>query len=83
MDDGSADHTGVTLQTHCFTAEEVQRLQAAMSERFDIVATMRQNKGRLILYIGRQQLPKFTAIVRPHVLADLEYKLVPRRNLTP
>ncbi len=80
MDDGSADHTGVTLQTHSFTFDEVMRLQTAMSDRFDIVATIRQNKGRPILYIGKRQLPVFDGIVRPHVLPDLEYKLEPRRK---
>jgi recombination protein RecA len=83
MDDGSADHTGVTLQTHSFSEVEVQRLRAALSERFDIVATVRENKRRLILYIGKRELPIFAGIVRPFVLPDLEYKLVPRRSLTP
>lgn len=80
MDDGSADRTGVTLQTHCFTAAEVELLRTALSERFNIVATIRENKGRPILYIGKYQLPKFAGIVRPHMLSDLEYKLVPRRG---
>ena len=83
MDDGSADHAGVTLQTHSFTESEVQRLRAALSERFGIVATIRENKRRPILYIGRRAFPVFTEIVRPFVLPDLEYKLVPRRSLTP
>jgi LAGLIDADG DNA endonuclease family len=83
MDDGSADHTGVTLQTHSFSDVEVQRLQAALSEQFDIVATVRENKRRLILYIGKRELPRFAEIVRPFVLPALQYKLVPRRSLTP
>lgn len=84
MDDGSADHTGVTLQTHSFTLSEVQRLQAALSERFDVGATIRENKRRPIMYIGKRELPKFVDLVRPFVLEDLEYKLVPReRSLTP
>lgn len=83
MDDGSADHTGVTLQTHCFTMDEVQRLQAALSERFDIVATIRENKRRPILYIGKRELPRFRAVIAPFVLPDLEYKLVPRGSSTP
>lgn len=83
MDDGSADHCGVTIQTHSFDVHEVERLAEALLDRYDIVATKRANKGRTILYIGRQQLPRFTEIVRPFVLEDLEYKLVPRRDLTP
>ena len=80
MDDGSADRTGVTLQTHCFDAEEVELLRAALSERFGIVATIRRNKQRPILYVGKRELPTFAAIIGPHVLSDLEYKLVPRRK---
>jgi len=83
MDDGSADHCGVTIQTHSFDDHEVERLVRALSEGFDIVATTRANKGRSILYIGKRELPRFAAIVRPFILGDLEYKLVPRRGLTP
>ena len=83
MDDGSADHCGVTIQTHSFDHHEVERLARALSERFDIVATTRANKRRSILYIGKRELPRFAAIVRPFMLGDLEYKLVPRRGLTP
>jgi recombination protein RecA len=83
MDDGSADHCGVTIQTHSFDHVEVERLARALLEGFDIVATTRANKGRSILYIGKEHLPAFKTIVRPFILGDFEYKLVPRRGLTP
>jgi recombination protein RecA len=83
MDDGSADQCGVTIQTHSFERVEVERLARALSEGFDIVATIRANKGRSILYIGQHSLPAFISPVRPFILDDLEYKLVPRRGLTP
>jgi hypothetical protein len=83
MDDGSADRTGVTLQTHSFDMGEVHCLQSALSERFNIVATVRLNKRLPILYIGKRELPKFASVIAPYVLTDLEYKLVPRRGLTP
>ena len=83
LDGGSADHTGVTLQTHSFNEVEVRRLQTAMSEQFDVMATVRENKRRLILYVGKRELPKFAEIISPFVLSDFEYKLVPRRSLTP
>jgi recombination protein RecA len=83
MDDGAADHCGVTIQTHSFTSAEVERLIEALSEGFDIVATMRANKGRSTLYIGSAMLPRFRAVVDPFVLDEFEYKLVPRRDLTP
>lgn len=83
VDDGSADHTGVTIQTHSFSSEEVRVLATALSERFDIAATIRENKRRPILYVGSAMLPRFDEIVRPFMLADLEYKLVPRRGPDP
>jgi hypothetical protein len=54
-----------------------------MSEQFDVMATVRENKRRLILYVGKRELPKFAEIISPFVLSDFEYKLVPRRSLTP
>lgn len=83
MDDGSADHCGLTIQTHSFEDDEVERLVQALSEGFDIVATKRANKARTVLYVGRDALATFRAVVAPFVLEDLEYKLVPRRDLTP
>lgn len=83
MDDGAADHRGVTIQTHSFDHVEVERLARALSEGFDIVATIRANKGHSFLYIGQHSLPAFEMIVRPFILEDFEYKLVPRRGLTP
>jgi recombination protein RecA len=80
MDDGSADHTGITLQTHSFELSEVQQLQEALSEQFDIGATIRANKRRPILYVGKRELPRFVEVVEPFVLEDLEYKLVPREK---
>jgi hypothetical protein len=47
------------------------------------VATIRANERRAILYIGKRELPKFESLVRPFILDDFEYKLVPRRGLTP
>ena len=44
MDDGSADHCGVTIQTHSFDHAEVEQLARALLEGFDIVATIRENK---------------------------------------
>lgn len=83
MGDGAADHCGITIQTHSFTRGEVERLIEALSEGFDIVVTMRANEGRPILYIGNAMFPRFRQVVAAFVLEELEYELVPRRDLTP
>lgn len=83
MDDGAADHAGVTLQTHSFKREEVELLVAAMRERFVLEANVRRNKGRWIIYIGSSQLGRLREILEPHILREFGYKLVPRRSRTP
>ena len=51
MDDGAADHAGVTFQTHNFSYEEVCRLSTVLEERFGLVTTVRSNRGRWIIYV--------------------------------
>lgn len=79
MDDGAADHAGVTLQTHSFLYQEVLLLQTAVRERFDLAVTLRKNRGAWILYVPAAELPGLQVIVDPFLLSDLAYKLRPRR----
>ena len=77
MDDGSAEYAGASLQTHCFTKEEVQLLQHCFEQNFQIVTTMRKNKGKWILYIPKRSLVRFRELVTPFMLDRFMYKLVP------
>lgn len=83
MDDGAADHAGVTLQTHSFAVEEVERLMAACVGRFGLAASPRRNKGKWILYVRAIDVDHLHAIVDPFLLPGLRYKVVPRRLRTP
>ncbi len=79
MDDGAADHAGVTIQTHSFRAEEVSILTEVLKKKFQLAATLRKNKGREIIYIPAKSMFSFRELVSPYLVADLAYKLASRR----
>ncbi|MBI5079666.1 hypothetical protein HZB06_03325 [Candidatus Wolfebacteria bacterium] len=77
MDDGSAEYAGVSFQTHCFSKKEVKLLQHCLELNFELLTTIRQNKGRWILYIPKRSLMKFRSLVHPFMLNRFLYKLIP------
>jgi hypothetical protein len=81
MDDGAADHCGLTIQTHNFLREEVEMAAETMEEKFDLAVNLRSNKKRWLIYIRSISVEGFRQLVEPHVLPDLRYKLVPRKAL--
>lgn len=83
MDDGGADYAGLNIQTHNFELREVERLVVALAERFGLDARTRANKGRWIIYVPASQVGSLRDVVKPHMLPELRYKLVPRRERTP
>jgi len=83
MDDGGADYAGLNLQTHNFELLEVERLVATMAKRFKIQPRTRANKGRWIIYVPASDVGSLRSKIGPHVLPELRYKLVPRRERTP
>lgn len=83
MDDGAADYAGVTLQTHNFSALEVERLVSVLRYKFDLAASSRSNKGKRIIYIKAGSLDRLHDLMDPHLLPDFAYKLTPRRLRTP
>lgn len=83
MDDGAADYAGVTFQTHNFSFEEVERLELALKERYELATPVRGNKGGSIIYVKASSVGRLQEVVRPHLLRDFSYKLKPRRTRTP
>lgn len=83
MDDGGADVAGLNIQTHNFELREVEHLVVALAERFGVVARTRANKGRWIIYVPSSEVGSLRDLIEPHVLPELRYKLVPRRERTP
>jgi hypothetical protein len=83
MDDGAADYAGLTFQTHSFTPRETNRLAAVLRRKYGLHTSTRANRGKQIVYVFAESIPRLRQIVEPHVLVELEYKLVPRRSRTP
>jgi len=83
MDDGAADHAGVTFQTHGFSHAGVARLITALSKVFGLAASPRLNKGRLIVYVSAAENRRLRTLVEPLVIPELRYKLMPHRTRTP
>ncbi len=83
MDDGAADHAGVTFQTHNFSYEEVWRLSTVLKERFGLVTTVRGNRRRWIIYVIASSVSRLEEVIRPHLLREFSYKLNVRRTRTP
>jgi len=83
MDDGGADYAGLDIQAHCFEPDESELLVVALAERFGIRARTRANKGRRMIYIPSSEVGATRSLVEPHMLPELRYKLVPRRERTP
>lgn len=75
MDDGAADHWGVTLQTHSFRVEEVELLARVLREGFDLTTNLRKNRGSWILYVPASSMSRFREIVIPHLLPEFAYKM--------
>lgn len=83
MDDGAADHHGVTIQTHSFREEEVERIVSTLGNRFGLMATSRKNKGGYVAYVRASSVDRLNRIVGSFFLEGLKYKLTPISNRTP
>jgi hypothetical protein len=83
MDDGAADYAGITLQTHNYQCAEVDQLIEVLQKKFGLVVNSRKNKGHELIYVHAESVDKLAELVRPYLLEEFEYKLVPRRMRTP
>ena len=83
MDDGAADYAGATLQTHNFSADEVELLVSLLRRKFELEVNSRRNKGKRIIYVRASSMNALRELIEPHLLREFDYKLVPRRSRTP
>lgn len=86
MDDGAADNAGATLQTHCFSKIEVEKLVNVIKMNFGIDATIKMNKGSWIIYFPKSSMRELSELLEKDILDDFKYKLIPysiRKKLTP
>lgn len=83
MDDGSSDHAGLVFNTHCFSINELERLQKTLKLVFGITTTLGKNKGKSIIYLPKREVSAFVEMVKPFTLPDFYYKLIPYSQRTP
>lgn len=74
MDDGAKDNVGLTIQTHSFGKKEVESLIKALKSNFNLLCTMRRNKGRFIIYFPKSQIPNLWQLIKEHILPEYRYK---------
>jgi hypothetical protein len=78
MDDGGrrGDCRSGYLNTQAFTPEEVSALRACLRDNFDIETTTHFAAGRPRIYIASAQFEQFCELVRPHIIPQMQYKLL-------
>jgi hypothetical protein len=78
MDDGSrGGHSprGLVFNTSGFTREEQAILRSALNEEFGIEASVHQVGSGFQLYVRARSFSSFCALVAPHLVAQMRYKL--------
>lgn len=81
MDDGAADHAGLTFQTHSFDLDEVEVLAEGLREKFDLAVNLRRNRGAWLVYVKAESVERFRHLTEQHILPELTYKLRPRNEV--
>ena len=78
MDDGGrrSDCRSGYLNTNAYTVEEVNTLQTALKETFDISTSVHFAAGKPRIYIPQRSFKAFCDVVRPHVIDEMRYKLL-------
>ena len=74
MDDGAKDNAGLTIQTHSFKSSEVRRLIAVIKNNFNLITTLRKNKGKSIIYFPQSEIKKLWSVVGKYILPEYRYK---------
>jgi hypothetical protein len=84
MDDGSiksGQSKAVILNTHGFSRFEVERLVEVLQQLFGLQASVRNQKDGCQIYVSGKSYERFSELVSPFLIAEMEYKLpLPRRT---
>ncbi len=78
MDDGSIKsrkHKGLFLNTQGFREDDVKRLQEVLKVKFGISSTTRKEKNGKQIYLGGKSGEKFIALIKPHIISSMKYKI--------
>lgn len=86
MDDGSAKskhHRALILNTHCFSRREINILQTALHQRYQIESSIRTQKDGLQILITGDNARRFIEVISPYMLPDFRYKFGALVNTLP
>jgi len=74
--DGGARSSGLILCTNSFTIPEVVQLMNVLMVRYQIDCTMQLKLGKYpLIYIKESSMPRLRAIVLPHMVPSMLYKI--------
>ncbi len=80
MDDGSNIGKGFTLNTHCFSIEEQEKIVRFLEDRFAISATIIKDRTKYKVAIGRCEYEKFRNMIKSFIIPSMTYKTKSPRN---
>ncbi len=78
MDDGSIksiNHKGIFLNTQGFKESSIIILQKMLESKFKITSTTRKDKNGSQIYLGGEAGERFIALIKPHIISSMEYKI--------
>lgn len=75
MDDGYVTKNSCIFSSCSFTLEEQQILADILLEKFDLHFNLGKHDNSM--YLHASDFPKFAEIVRPYIIDEMQYKLVP------
>jgi hypothetical protein len=78
MDDGGrrSDCSAAYFNTQCFRDDEVTLLRNVLLRNFGLNTSTHFAAGRPRIYVGAAQFATFCELIRPHVIPDMQYKLL-------
>lgn len=77
MDDGAREGMQFRLNTQSFSYAENGWLAEFLRAKFGISATLNRDKDRFRLRISSEAGERFVALIKPHLIPDMLYKLSP------
>ena len=80
MDDGSYTGSGATINTHCFSMEEQERVVKMLLDKFDIPATIVKDRTKYKIAISRRGYEKLVDMIAPFIVPTMTYKIANPRN---
>ena len=72
MDDGFKTRCSYSIATNCFSKENLIEFQQFLKTRFNISTTIQSQN---VLYIKACSKDLFTALIKPHIIPCMQYKL--------